>query len=380
MSAQAILAPLLPNTTMTQFLPDLIHLSDNLGSFYSLGFLCFFSLLISLNLFCTARKNTHLEKRLFWVFASFLVTFSALRPMGIARDDLAGYVGWSSKICPFTECLQPIQSTRDWAWYFLVSILNSFMSSERAVLVLSGIGTLTQLFIISRFCHQKLLALALFIPLTYLYYDFTLLRAGSALTLFFIGLYFMVHSKKLLGSGILLGNYLFHTQGIFSIGVLPFSWIAKYKYISIALILCLIGCIYLQWTPPLQQLTFLSKNETQFYWGLLNEGIFSKERLFPIADLLIIAYLIFILAEDKTKISSGSIQQYALGSILLGVFLAWFFAPIHAAQTRLFDFYAAPLVFLAGNLKLNKINLFATLGLAILLYARMELIHNWILG
>lgn len=356
-----------------------VLISNNLNGLFSLVGALFFSLTFILSIFTYVIKNKGVENLFYWALSFLIILFTALRPLGLGRDDFV-YHQWSSQVCALAECFQFIQSPRDWGWYSLISILKSFIPSDRAPMILAAIGAFIQLFIISRLCHQKLLALALFIPLTYLYYDFTLLRAGSALTLFYVGLYFMVRSKKLLGSGILLGGYLFHTQGVFSIGVLPFSYVAKYKHISIAIILCLIGCIYLQWTPSVQQLSFLSKNEAQPYWDQFNEGSFSKERLFPVADLLIITYLIFILIADKIRISAGSIQQYALGSILLGVFLAWLFAPIHAAQTRLFDFYAAPLVFLAGNLKVNKINLFATLGLAALLYARMELIHNWILG
>ena len=365
---------------MTRFLPDLTYFSSNLVGIYSIGALFFMGALITLSLWSYIKSNIKRENCLFWACACLLVAFTTLRPMGIARDDLAGYVAWGSGICPFLECFQPIQSSRDWVWYFLVSILKSFLTSERAILALSGIGVSVQLLIIYRLCRNKLLSLTLFTPLIYLYYDFTLLRAGLALTAFFTGFYFLVNSRKVLGSLALLGNYLFHSQGIFSIGIVPFQQIAKYKHISIAIILLLVGCIYLEWTPSFNQLSFLSKYESTPYWGQYQAGLFTTEKLFPAAHLLIVAYAILILLPNKPYPGSIVIEQYALASILLAVFLSWLFAPIHAMQTRLFDFYLAPLVFIVGNLRLTRITLAATLGLATLLYIRMELLHNWIIG
>lgn len=365
---------------MRQFFPDLIRLSNHLEGIYSFGALCFFGLLIIMNFLCYKRTASQLEKPLFWVFTCLLVAFSTFRPMGIARDDLMGYVGWASGVCPIMECLKPIQSSRDWAWYFLVSILKSFMSSERAVLTISGVGTFIQLLIIYRLCRHKLLALSLFIPLVYLYYDFTLLRAGSALTFFFVGFYFLVRSREILGSGILLGNYLFHSQGIFSIGIIPFRKIAKYKHISLAILILLIASIYLGWGPSNDLLSFLSKHESTHYWNQYQAGLFTIEKVFPTAHLIILFYVILILLINQSFPETSSTEQYALGSILLAASLAWFFAPIHAMQTRLFDFYIAPLVFLVGNLRLTRAMLVITLGLASLLYIRMELLHNWIIG
>lgn len=370
---------------MNQFSPDLIRFSSHLGGIYSLGVLCFFGLLIAASIFCHKRKDSHLENLLFWGMACLLIAFTALRPMGIARDDIPGYVGWALETCSLLKaylspelCYFP---SRDWGWHFLIRLLKSFMPGESAILSVSAFGTFIQLLIIHKLCRQKLLALTLFIPLTYLYYDFTFLRASLAITSFFVGFYLLVQSQKILGSGILLGGYLFHSQGIFSIGIIPFRQVAKYRYIFIAAIFILITCIYLQWTLPFDRLSFLSKNESAAYWQQYQSGLFIDERAFPLAHLLIIGFVTTIVILNKSSLLIDNLtEQYALGSILLAVFLAWFFAPIHAMQTRLFDFYLAPLVFIVGNLRLTKITLAATLGLAILLYIRMELLHNWIIG
>lgn len=346
---------------------------------YSSGFLCFFCALVILSWIFYRKPNPVTVSRLYWAFALVLAIFSGIRPIGIGRDDL-NYLEISKNICAITECMLPIQSSRDWGWYLLISLLKSVMPSERAILVLSGICTLIQLLIIDRLCRQKLLALTLFIPSIYLYFDFTLFRSGLALTIFFIAFYCLVRSKQFLGSTLLLGNYFFHSQGIFSIGLILFNKIAKYKYIAIAVITLLVPFIYLEWTPSFEQLSLLSKNESAPYWEQYQQGLFDNQINFPLAHLLIIGYVIFILLINDSIAEKSDINQLVLASILLAVFLAWFFAPVHAIQTRLFDFYVAPLVFLAGNLGSSRITLGVTLLVAIFLYVRMELLHNWIIG
>lgn len=320
-----------------------------------------------------------MENYVFWFFAIILILFCTVRPMGIGRDDQA-YLEISQLKCAYFECFQLIQSSRDWIWHSLVGIIKSFESSARAPLLLSGIGAGIQLAIINRLCRHKLLALTLYIPLSFLIFDFTLLRAGLTLCCYFVGLYLIALSWRTLGSAALLSNYLVHAQGIFSIGVLPFAWIAKFRFFVAMLFMGLLACIYLQWTPNGDQLSFLARGDSAPYWFQYKAGGFNQERLFPLADVVILLYLGFILIWKPHFREHTTIERYALGSILLAVFLAWFFAPIHAIQTRLFDFYVAPLVFLAGNVKLNRYTLFATLSLAILLYIRTEFIHNWIMG
>ncbi|BEI32938.1 EpsG family protein [Polynucleobacter sp. HIN5] len=346
---------------------------------YSLGGLCFFSALVIFSLIFYHKPNTKIESQLYWFFALILVIFSAIRPIGLSRDDLH-YLEISKNICSIVECIQLIQGSRDWGWYLFVALLKSAMPAERAILVLSGICTFIQLLIIDRLCRHKLLALTLFIPLSYLYYDFTLLRAGLALTVFFMAFYFLVRSKQFLGSTLLLSNYFFHSQGIFSIGLILFNQISRYKYIGIIVITLLVIFIYLEWTPSFEQLLPLSKNESAPYWDQYRQGLFDNQINFPLAHLLIIGYVIFILLINDSTTEEKNRDQLAFASILLAIFLAWFFAPIHAIQTRLFDFYAAPLVFLAGNLRGPRITQGITLLIAILLYIRMEFLHNWIIG
>ncbi len=351
----------------------------NLQGLYSEGFLYFFIILILSSIYFLYKPNRKVENNFFWICAFILIVFTLIRPLGIARDDLA-YIEIQKNICAILNCQGLSQVQRDWGWYILVSIFKSFIPGERAIIAISSICTFIQLLIINQLCRQKLLAITLFIPLVYLYFDFTLLRAGLALTVYFIAFYFLVRSKQFLGSTLLISNYFFHSQGIFSIGLVLFNQIAKYKYITITLIAVLVASINLEWTPSYEQILPLSKNESAPYWDQYRQGLFDNQINFPLAHLLIIGYVIFILLINDSAKEENLINQYVLASILLAVFLAWFFAPIHAIQTRLFDFFMAPLVFLAGNLGRSWITLGVSLLLAILLYTRMEILHNWILG
>ncbi|BDT78436.1 hypothetical protein PKF032_03240 [Polynucleobacter yangtzensis] len=102
--------------------------------------------------------------------------------------------------------------------------------------------------------------------------------------------------------------------------------------------------------------------------------------MFPQVGLFVLTYLLILFVFEKKLLLPNRVNQYVLASTMLALFLAWFFAPILTMQIRLFDFYMAPLVFIVGNLRLNKWTYWGTIFVASLLYARLELLHNFILG
>jgi hypothetical protein len=132
-------------------------------------------------------------------------------------------------------------------------------------------------------------------------------------------------------------------------------------------------------TPTLTQLSFLGKtNGGSTYLMQALDGQFAGANSFPLAGLLVLIYLLVIFTFEKEALISDKVNQYVLASAMWGLMLAWFFAPIMIMQTRLFDFYIAPLVFLVGNLRLNKWTFWGTMFVAFLLYARLEIWHNFI--
>ena len=350
---------------------------------FSAGFLTFFISLIALSCLNYRHQNAQFERGLYWVMGGLLLLFTALRPMGLGIDDI-GYIEISKGICAFTECLKLIQAPRDWAWYALVGLLKSLVSGERAVLLLATLGLGTQLYVIDRLCRQKLLALTLFTPLIYLLFDFTIFRAGLAFSMYFWAIYLLARQRLVAGNVLLWGNFLAHSQAIFSIGLWPFHWIAKFKKIALAIIVIALLGIYLQITPNIQFLSLFVKGAAQTYVEQAQNGGFAGMKLFPALYLLLLAYLGVILVFGKTLLNqselSKDVSQYVLASILLALALAWFFAPIQVMQSRLLEFYFAPIVLIAGNLERNRWTFLGTIVLAIFIYARMELIHNFILG
>ena len=316
---------------------------------------------------------------IFWIASLMLILFSAFRPVGLGIDD-AGYVLYTKNICSFLECFKLIQSPRDYVWFSLVGLLKSFFSGEQAILLISAAGVFIQLYCIDRLCRQKLLALILFTPLIYLLFDLTILRAGFALGWYFLAILFLVRSKFFLGSALLATNFLTHSQAIFSVALAPFLWLSKKGGVTLALMaFCLFG-IYLQITPSIDQLSLFTSASVQPYLEKAIGGGYQGENKFPTIDLLIMIYLVAIIIRKDINTFASKLNQYVIASALLAIFLAWFFAPIHAVQTRLFDFYIAPIVFLAGNLKQNKYLFFGTIFLSLLIYFRMEVIHDFILG
>ena len=345
---------------------------------FSLAFCIYFLSLIGGAIYLYGYPNPKKERLIFWIASLFLILFSALRPIGLGIDD-AGYALYTKNICSFLECFKLIQSPRDYIWFSLVGLLKSFFSGEQAILLISAVGVFIQLYCIDRLCRQKLLALILFTPLIYLLFDLTILRAGFALGWYFLAILFLVRSKFFLGSAWLATNFLTHSQAIFSIALAPFLCLSKKRGVTLALMaLCLFG-IYLQITPSIDQLSLFTSASVQPYLEKAIGGGYQGENKFPTIDLLIMIYLVAIIIRKDINTFASKLSQYVIASAMLAIFLAWFFAPIHAVQTRLFDFYIAPIVFLAGNLKQNKYLFFGTIFLSLLIYFRMEVIHDFIL-
>ena len=107
-------------------------------------------------------------------------------------------------------------------------------------------------------------------------------------------------------------------------------------------------------------------------------GGYEGDKVFPWGYLPVLAYgaWVWSSAEERHR----KVANIVGTSLLLGLALAWFFAAIPVIQTRLFDFYALPLILLAGNPGNSKIKIALSSLLAFVLYLRLELLQDWILG
>lgn len=362
---------------ISSFFQYLNHLSS---APFSLGFLVFYVLLLGLAMYVYIRPNSELDQRLFWFLGLLLILFSVLRPLEIGIDA-PGYTEMGKTICPLIDCHRLIQTSRDQIWFALSTALKSFFSWERSILIVSAIGVLVQLYCIDRLCRQKLLALSLYVSLVYFVFNITTLRAGFALSWYFLAFYMLSSERNRIGALLILTNFLVHTQALFSIALAPFYWLAKNKRAAYAiLILCLVG-IYSPLHPTSAQLSSLIQiPSAKIYIDIALAGGYVGVKPFPIAGYFMLGYLVLIVSIQGVESTSIRLQRFVLASALMGTFFAWFFTPVHDIQMRLFDFYIAPLVFIAGNLKRNKYLFMATIALAILLYIRYEVMHDYIIG
>lgn len=347
-----------------------------IASFGFVGLLAIVALSVSLS---QARHRERMDRGLFWAFGLVLVAFAVLRPIGLARDDLA-YVEILKALCPAGDCTKGMPITRDYVWYGLVKLgLPILPGSLFAALALSGLGVLIKLFVIDRLCRERLLALLLLIPLSFVQYDLTQLRAGLAASWMLLGIYWLARSQVWLGGAALLTNFTVHSQTIFSPALLGYRVFGLSRWIlpggSLIALALLYGGVY----PSASSLAWLGliPEAVPYYSGTLN-GSYVGVKIFPWGYLLILAYGVWLC--DALRLTQRSVSEIASAGLLLGMFVAWFFAINPTMQTRIFEFYVIPLVLLAGNVGQSKVKIAVTCLLALVLYFRLELLHDWILG
>lgn len=345
---------------------------------YSWTGLIYFLILAAAVVFSHCRGSTSEDRRLFWVLGLLLICFTVARPMTLSRDD-AAYIDIGRGVCAIFECQSLVQVGRDWVWYNLVGLLRSAVESSQAILLLAGLGVLIKLWVIDQLCRQRLSALLLLLPLIYIQYDFTQLRAGFALSWFFMAIFLLSRQRLIAASGLLLTNFLVHAQAIFSPGILCYKLFER-RILAVWLsMLGLVLLIYSGWFPSRSVIELLgvSKFASSYYQELLSGG-YAGVKVFPAGYLLILAYAAWLsLALRKAQ---ANLVAIVTASFTVGLGVAWFFSVIPTMQCRIFEFYCAPLVLLAGNMGASRLKMWGTVILAAILYLRLELLHDWILG
>lgn len=353
-----------------------------IGSPFTIASLGFVGLLAVVALSVSLSQMRHrerIDRGLFWALGLVLVAFAVLRPIGLARDDLA-YVEILKAVCPAGECSKGMPITRDYVWYWLVKLgLSLLPGSLLAALTVSGLGVFIKLFVIDRLCKEKLLALLLLIPLSFVQYDLTQLRAGLASSWMMLGIYWLARSQVWLGAAALVTNFTVHSQAIFSPVLLGYRVFSLSRWILPAGCLLTLALLYGGFYPSALTLAWLGliPEAAPYYLGTVN-GSYVGVKLFPLAYFLILGYGIWLC--DALRLTQRSVSEIASAGLLLGMFVAWFFAINPTMQTRIFEFYAVPLVLLAGNVGRSKVKIGVTCLLALVLYVRLELLHDWILG
>lgn len=353
----------------------LTHLSLNL---YSIGFLLyFFSGIIAV--FYIYYKYPALDRSAFFIYGTCLILFTLCRPLTLSRDDTA-YISIVESICSFNDCGLSFQSSRDWLWYLSIAILKSFASDSFALLSLAAISIAIKLFIVDYLCKQRMAALILLIPLIYIQYDFTQLRAGLAISWYLIGILFLIKKRNWLASSFMASNFILHTQALLSLTLMPIAWLNCRKWILPIWVTLFVTLIYIGLYPNLSHIGKWHIIETGIspYLAMAASGMYHNVKGFPIGYLPILGYALWL--THGVNPQKDPLTKTVGASIALAIFLTWLFSFNPTIQTRTFEFYIAPLVILAGNIGSSKAKLISTAALAAILYLRLEFLHDWILG
>lgn len=348
------------------------------ASFYSIFFFSYFFLTIIAASY-VRYKNPEIDRRIFLLLGISILLFTLCRPLPLSRDD-AAYIQIAKSICPMNECGLSIQGFRDWGWYFILSFFKAFFSNERSLMALASISVAVKLWVIDRLCRQRLLALALFIPLTYIQYDFTQLRAGFAISWYFVAIFFLVSCKDWIAGGFLVSNFAFHAQAAPSIGLIPFTWLNQGRWVLPIAVVGFLALIYTGLFPSfeLMQQLHIASSGAGAYLAMNASGEYINVKIFPLGYLPILVFTLWLCWGKNPQ--KDRLSKIVGASVLLAMLLAWLFSFNPTIQTRMFEFYIAPLVLLTGNIGSNKAKLAGALVLSGILYLRLEWLHDWILG
>lgn len=346
--------------------------------FYS--FFCFvFFIAVAFSSTYITHQKPALDRTAFWILGSGLFLFTLARPVSLARDDIA-YLDIAQSICDINECGLLIQGHRDWLWYLSIAVFKAFLSNEQSLMALASVGVAIKLLVIDQLCKQRLLALVLFIPLTYIQYDLTQLRAGLAISWYFVAVLFLIKNKTWLSSSFLASNFLLHSQALPSILLLPFTWLNQRQWILPITVVGFLALIYTGFFPSfeLMQQLHIAKSGADAYLAMNASGEYINVKIFPLGYLPILAFGLWLCRGNNPQ--KNRLCRIVGASILLAIFLAWLFSFNPTIQTRMFELYIAPLVLLAGNIGSNKTKLVGTIALSGILYIRLEWLHDWIIG
>lgn len=349
-----------------------------LQNFYSIFFFAYFFLGIITTVY-VYYKSPKLDQVIFLAFGGGLLLFTLCRPLSLSRDD-AAYIGIAKSICALNDCGLILQGSRDWLWYIGISLLKSIANNECALKVMATVSVAIKLLVIDRLCKQKLLALMLLIPLVYIQYDFTQFRAGLAISWYLIGFLFLIKNRTLLSSCFLSSNFIIHAQALPSLALLPTAWLNRKKWFLPNLVTLFTCLIYAGLFPDIsimEKLSLLSTGANS-YLTMSSNGEYVNVKNFPLGYLPILGYALWLCWDINPQ--KDWLIRSAGASIALAILLAWFLAFNPTMQTRIFEFYVAPLFLLAGNIGSSKAKLIGTLILASILYLRLEFVNDWILG
>ena len=340
-------------------MPNILELVYSLKGSYSGAFVTFWcacALLTAVSVL--AQKKTwvrQFDAITYWILAILMVAFAAYRPIGIARDDL-GYLEIYNSVCPTLTCGQLLQGSRDWGWYSLVGFLKSFWAGPRVMLWLGAAGLCIKFVVIFRVSKRPLFALLLFTGVFYQVLDLTAWRIALASTIFLFGLWLLIEGKKTLGWLVTLSCGIFHKQALMSPLVLlgpllqqRFIWLPLFTIPPLALMLS--GNL-VDVPVQLQRLGIESLSKFAIEQGL--DGYMANYSGWRVLPLVFYPLLVLCgwLAWDVFHLNKR-LYGYSAAALIGCCWVLWVFASMPVAQVRFFDFLVLPIIFLAGNCRVD---------------------------
>ncbi len=323
----------------------------------------------------------------YWLLAGQMVVFAALRPIGIARDDLA-YLEIYNGICSTLTCHQWMQGARDWGWYSLIGLLKSFWADSRVMLWAGAAGLLVKFGVIYRLARQPLLALVLFTGLFYQVLDLTAWRIALASTVFMIGLLLLIERRNLAGWLVTLSCGVFHKQALLSPVVLFGPWFQR-RFVWLPLLalppflLMLLG--YLIDVPALLQRSgfeslsrFAIDQGLDSYMSIQASGGFNGWRMAPVVFYPLVV-LYGWLAWDVYR-SNQRLYGYSAAALVGSCWILWAFVSLPIVQVRLFEFLILPVVFLAGACRFDGWRIAGVVAVSGIFVVKYNILHPLLTG
>lgn len=322
------------------------------------------------------------ETVLFWAFGLAMVIFVAVRPIGIARDDL-GYLEIYSTICPTLICHQWIQGIRDWGWYSLVGLLQSFGIGPRVMLLLAATAVLLKLSVIYSLVRHPLPVLLLYLGLYYEVQDLTAWRASLAITMFMVGIWLIVRFRTYWNSWALILCGVFHKQAF----VAPFIVTGKlikrnrafFNMLCITPVILLLVGVF----PDLQQITthlgdelhklFVNQGLDK-YFTAKNSGAYTGYRNAPIVVYPQILLILWLL--NRFWKVDNRLDSLLVGCLSMACLFLWGCASLPEVQVRFFELFMVPTVLLVGLRWLHVLEFSALVIISGIFVLKYNVLHH----
>lgn len=354
---------------------------------YSVAFMLFWALMLMACLGVQVLESrrgqrlSNVETALFWIFGGAMVAFAALRPFGIARDDLA-YLQVFQTICPTLTCGQWIQGPRDPGWYSLVGLLKSVVPSPRVMLMISAAGLLVKLAVMFSLIRRPMPVLLLYTGIFYQVQDLTAWRVSLAIAVLMVAIWVIVRQRHYGSAWMLLICGFFHKQAfvapLMMVGVFLKQRSVLLLGMCLALITLLLLGVYPQetWiaTQIGGQIQEMAVNQgLDFYIAAKKEGRYDGWRNAPIVvfpQLLLIMFLFFRVKQDDDHL-----RAILAGCLIMACMFLWGFASLPDVQVRFFEFFMVPTVLLAGLKSLSRLELVGVMGVSGIFVAKYNVVH-----